>query len=173
MKNINLTSTMATLVIVACCLLLTGCGPEPTSPQHHPTASQGATRHPGATSSAAPTEHPEAKSPDAGGTAPGSDPTAQIRTACALFAATFEQKVAEKFPNQRKAAELAQAAAREDAQWQTTAEYMTLILDVGERVNLPGGRVVTVEEGNSANQAVAEVRDRCVAAGAEFTLPAD
>ena len=164
---------MATPVIVACALLLAGCAPESTSPQHRPTASQGATRHPGATSSEAPTGHPEALAPDAGGAAPGSDPTAKIRTACALFAATFEQRVAEKFPNQRKAAELAQAAAREDAQWQTIAEHMTLIVDVGERVNLPGGRDVTVEEGNSANQAVAEVRDRCVAAGAEFTLPAD
>lgn len=164
---------MITVVIAVCCLLLAGCGPEPTSPQHHPTASHGATRHPGATNSAAPAEHPEALAPDADGTAPGSDPTVQIRTACALFAATFEQKVAEKFPNQRKAAELAQAAAREDGRWETAAEHMMRILDVGERVNLPGGRPVSADEGNSANQAVADLRDVCLAAGAEFTLPAD
>jgi hypothetical protein len=172
-KHINLTSTMATLVIVACCLLLAGCGPERTSPRHDSTTSPGATEHTGARHSEAPTQHPETSPPDADGTAPGSDPTAQIRTACTLFAATFEQKVAEKFPNQRKAAELAQAAAREDGQWETAAEYMTRIVDVGERVNLPGGRPVSAEEGNSANQAVAELRDLCLAAGAEFTLPAD
>lgn len=164
---------MITVVIAVCCLLLAGCGPEPTSPERGHTASPGATRNTGAASSAAPTGQPQANSPDADGTVPGSDPTEQIRTACALFSATFAQKVAEKFPNQQKAAELAQAAAREDGQWQTIAEHMTLIADVGERVNLPGGRDVTVEEGNSANQAVAEVRDRCVAAGAEFSLPAD
>lgn len=164
---------MITILVAACCLLLAGCGPDATSPHSDRTTTPGSTRHPEPGKSATPTEPSADTARDAEGSVSGGEPVAQIRTACTLFAATFEQKLAEKFPNQRKAAELAREAARDDGQRETIAEHMTRILDVGERINLPGGAPVSVEESNAANQAVADLRDLCLAAGAEFALPAD
>ncbi|MEY9952459.1 hypothetical protein [Leifsonia sp. EB34] len=172
MKNIDKTSSMVTTMVVGCCLVLSGCSVE-AAPRHSGTASRSAIPNAGVAGTGAPSADPSSTAPVEDGTRPEGDPTAQIRTACTLFAASFDQEVKEKFLSRRKAVELAQVAARQDNRWEAIAEDMERIREVGERVNGPSGEQVSVEEGDAANRAVTDVRAFCIAAGAEFTLPAD
>lgn len=185
MKRPKVTTAILPIVtFVTCGLLLAGCTPDNKSSAANPPSQSDSrdtvTPSPGPSRPMPPTATPgtgATPQPDQSDTpevsVPLEDAKALGQRACTLFGKTFEQEIATKFPNQEAATSMAQQAAAQDNQWKAIAQDMSLITSVGKRINLDHDPTVTPSETNEAGQAVADLQQKCAAAGAGFVVPAD